>query len=103
MGTIPTELGIMSNIELLGLGRNDLTGSIPEEMGNMESLSKHSYCKRRCAFLFCPFYLTLLLIKYIDTFGLENNKLSGTIPSELGNLQQMSKLFVCGTKCIRYT
>ena len=44
-GTIPTELGLLSNLEALGLYLNQLTGTISTELGllsNLEVLSLHS-------------------------------------------------------------
>ena len=61
-GTIPAELGNLTNLESLYLGRNRLTGTIPAELGNLTNL--HS-------------------------LGLGANQLSGTIPAELGNLNNL--------------
>ena len=66
-GTIPTELGNLSSLEILWLGDNDLSGSIPSELGSLSSLQDLS-------------------------LGL--NELSGTIPSELGNLSRLRKLWL---------
>ena len=37
-GTIPSELGSLSSLEWLSLYRNDLTGTIPSELGRLSSL-----------------------------------------------------------------
>jgi Leucine-rich repeat (LRR) protein len=67
-GSIPTELGNLSNLELLHLFHNhQLSGSIPSELGN--------------------------LIK-LDSLYLNNNQLSGSIPAELGNLSQLKILYL---------
>jgi hypothetical protein len=39
-GTIPTEIGQLDNLVLLGAGLNALTGPLPSEMGQMERLRK---------------------------------------------------------------
>lgn len=39
-GSIPVELGFLTNLGVLGLGRNHLVGEIPSELGNLKHLSK---------------------------------------------------------------
>ena len=38
-GSIPTELGDLASLTNLGLGNNQLTGSIPTEFGDLASLT----------------------------------------------------------------
>jgi len=64
-GTIPSEIGNLTNLISLQLSINQLTGSIPVEIGNLTNLT----------------ILTLFL-----------NQLSGTIPSEIGNLTNVTFL-----------
>ena len=64
-GSIPAELGSLSNLEWLDLYNNQLTGSIPAELGNLSNLT----------------YL-----------GLANNQLTGSVPEELGNLSNLTGL-----------
>lgn len=58
-GHLPSQLGLLTNLKTLNLERNHFTGTIPTELGNMSSL------------------------RYLD---LERNLLEGPLPSELGNL-----------------
>ena len=37
-GTIPTEVGLLTNLQRLWLYRNDLTGSVPSELENLTNL-----------------------------------------------------------------
>jgi len=64
-GSIPAELGNMSKLRTLILFSNNLTGPIPPELGNLSNL---------------------------DYLVLDNNQLSGTIPAELGNLTELTLL-----------
>ena len=66
-GSIPSELGNLTSLTVLNLGSNDLTGSIPSELGNLTNLRELS---------------------------LSGNQLSGSIPSELGNLANLERLFL---------
>ena len=66
-GTLPPELGNLSRLWTLSLRENALSGPIPPELGRLSNLNR----------------LTL-----------DNNTLSGPIPPELGNLSQMTRLWL---------
>ena len=66
-GTIPPELGSLTNLERLDLGVNQLTGPIPVELGSLTKL---------------------------EELGLWGNQLTGQIPSELGSLSKLRELWL---------
>ena len=66
-GTLPPDLGRLSNLRWLGLEDNQLTRRIPDELGDLANLS---------------------------WLGLEGNRLSGPIPDELGNLSSLERLYL---------
>jgi hypothetical protein len=66
-GSLPPELGNLTNLQYLYLNNNQLSGSIPPELGN----------------------LTMLWFLY-----LYNNQLSGSLPPELGNLANLYGLYL---------
>lgn len=66
-GSIPPELGNLVNLTYLNLYNNQLSGSIPPEFGNFINLQ----------------YLLL-----------HNNNLSGSIPSEFGSLNNLAVLYL---------
>ena len=66
-GSIPSELGSLTNVRWLILSSNALTGSIPSELGNLVNL---------------------------DTLFLSSNALTGGIPRELGNLVNLKRLWL---------
>ena len=70
-GTIPPELGNLANLGGLGLSDNQLTGTIPPELGNLANL--------------WGLYL----------FG---NQLTGSIPPELGNLANLWEFHLDGNQ-----
>jgi hypothetical protein len=63
-GTLPTELGLLTGLEYVDLSFNQFTGTLPTELGNLSNLSE---------------------------LYLEYNEIRGTIPSSLGNLDLLSK------------
>ena len=64
-GTIPSELGNLTELKHLNLAANELSGPIPATLGNLNGLE----------------------VLYLD-----NNELTGAIPSELGNLVDLKQL-----------
>ena len=64
-GTIPAELGGLTNLERLSLSDNYLTGTIPAELGGLTNL---------------------------QSLTLYDNYLTGTIPAELGGLTNLQSL-----------
>ncbi|OIT24179.1 mdis1-interacting receptor like kinase 2 [Nicotiana attenuata] len=71
-GTIPPEIGSLTKLdETLSIFDNQLNGSIPEEIGHLRSLAQ---------------------------LALNNNYLSGSIPALLGNLNNLSSLYLCKNK-----
>jgi hypothetical protein len=66
-GSIPPELGNLANLIQLYLWSNQLSGSIPSQLGNLANLTE---------------------------LALNYNQLSGSIPSELGNLANLTRLYL---------
>jgi hypothetical protein len=64
-GSIPPELGNLDSVEGIALADNQLTGSIPPELGNLNNMWE---------------------------LNLSGNRLSGSIPEELGNLDNLYSL-----------
>ncbi|KAH0764787.1 hypothetical protein KY285_000658 [Solanum tuberosum] len=65
--TIPQDIGILDNLEVLGLEKSHLTGSISISIFNISSM---------------------------QTMSLEMNNLMGSLPREMGNLNKMRILYL---------
>ena len=70
-GSIPSELGSLLSLSELFASGNQLTGSIPATIGNLTNLL---------------------------SLRLSNNQFTGSIPSELGNLVNLSDLYLSGNQ-----
>ncbi|XP_028770488.1 putative receptor-like protein kinase At3g47110 [Neltuma alba] len=66
-GSIPSAVGKLTNLGILGFEGNLLAGSVPDGIGKLQTL---------------------------DGLYLNGNKFSGTIPSSLGNLTSLTRLFM---------
>ena len=64
-GTLPAELGLLTNLAKLNLANNHLSGSLPEELGDMTALTG---------------------------IALASNRISGSIPKEIGKLSILRSL-----------
>ncbi len=116
-GSIPAELGNLTNLTLLSLRGNDLGGSIPAELGNLTNLTvlwlyENDLSGSIPAALGNLTNLTVLNLRYNDLSGsipaalgnltnltsldLSDNGLSGSIPPELGNLTNLVRLNLYG-------
>lgn len=66
-GTIPQDIGNLTNLKLLYMDKNLLTGNLPDSLGNLP---------------------------YLFVLSLSQNKLSGQIPRSVGNLSRLSELYL---------
>ena len=73
-GSIPAELGNLTNLTSLNLGHNSLSGNIPSELGNLTNLTDLHF---------------------------QSNSLS-SIPAELDNLTQFKRFNISGAEGIFY-
>ena len=90
-GTIPPELGDLDSLLDLWLSSNDLTGTIPSELGNLGSLLALSLSKNDLDGTIPPELGDLDSLQFLL---LSQNQLTGTIPSELGNLGSLLQLYL---------
>ena len=88
-GSIPPELGNLTNLEGLDLGENQLSGSIPPELGNLTNLQGLRLGGNP---LTGSIPVALGNLTNLEGLGLFENQLSGSIPPELGNLTNLQGL-----------
>jgi Leucine-rich repeat (LRR) protein len=85
-GSIPPELGNLSSLNYLHLFRNQLSGSIPAQLGNLSSLLYLMLHENQLSGSIPPELGNLSSLEYLS---LDYNNLSGSIPPELGNLNNL--------------
>ena len=90
VGTIPAELGNLERPQTLELSANQLTGEIPPELGNLAGLSRLMLADNRLA---GKIPSELGNLANVQDFFLSGNQLT-TIPPELGNLAGVRRLFL---------
>ncbi len=90
-GSIPTELGNLSNLKFLWLDSNQLTGSIPTELGNLSNLNRLRLDSNQ---LTGSIPTKLGNLSNLEFLILYSNQLTGSIPTELGNLSNLKFLWL---------
>ena len=90
-GSIPSEIGSLTNLTELYLQSNHLTGSIPLEIGNLTDLTHLWLSDNLITDSIPPEIGNLINLTWLD---LTLNELTGSIPPEIGNLTNLEWLYL---------
>ena len=88
-GVIPSSIGNLLQLWVLGLSQNDLNGPIPRELGKLVNLS---FLYLNDSQLSGPIPVELGNMSALVFLKLQNNQLSGSIPPSLGQLTNLCDL-----------
>ena len=91
-GTIPAELGQLTQLKKLYLDNNQLTGAIPRELGQLTQLTMLHVHENQ---LTGAIPRELGQLTQLTELHLAYNQLTGAIPRELGQLTQLKELDLC--------
>ena len=94
-GSLPAELGNLTDLNYLWLAGNELSGPIPPELGNLPKLWNLWITNNNLSGPIPPELGKLTDLRYLS-IGL--NELSGPIPPELGNLPNLETLWLAFTE-----
>ena len=95
VGTIPSELGNLSNLLSLSLSGNRLTGGIPKELGGLSNLTGLYLHVNQLTGEIPP---ELGGLSNLTGLYLHVNQLTGEIPPELGGLSNLTRLALSGNQ-----
>ncbi|CAM6101999.1 unnamed protein product [Calypogeia fissa] len=87
-GPIPTGLGA-TNLSTLQVGGNHLSGSIPEDFGNLTQLTSLNFSSNNFSGSLPP---SLGSLRNLNVLSVSHNDISGSIPPEIGNLTSLLAL-----------
>jgi hypothetical protein len=90
-GSIPPELGTLGSLKHLILNANQLSGPIPAELGNLSNLYRLYLYNNQ---LSGPIPAELGNLRNLEVLSLWSNGLSGPIPAELANLDNLTRLLL---------
>ena len=90
-GPIPIELGSLERLRILFLFNNRLNGNVPKELGNLSNLRNLRLDFNRLTGELPPKLGNLVKL---ENFEILENNLSGEIPDELGDIPGLRQLFV---------
>ena len=88
-GSLPAELGKLVHLEILSLDRNSISGSLPAELGNLSNLTRLAMNRNS---LSGAIPTELGSLPNLSIIGLARNQLSGALPASLGNLSGLMRL-----------
>ena len=94
-GTIPAELGDLASLTGMRLGGNQLNGPIPPQLGDLANLTGLSLTRNQ---LSGKIPTELGGLANLTVMSLSANRLSGEIPTELGGLSNLTRLYLWGNQ-----
>ena len=89
VGSIPEEIGDLSTLQLLLMGGNQLSGTIPSSIAQLDNLTNLQLWNNQYNGALPSFISEMTQLQYL---GLGGNQFSGTIPASYGNLINMRDL-----------
>ena len=96
-GELPSSLGNLTNLRLLWLGANQFSGSFPSWLVNLTNLQQLQLATNQFSGSL-PSWLGTLT--NLQDLRLQYNQFSGSLPAELGNLTRLVRLYLHENKAL---
>ena len=93
-GTLPTEVGLLTQLTNLDLGITSLEGTIPTELGNLSALT---FLQLHSTGITGTIPTELGLLTALSTLALYDSNIEGFIPEELGSFAAVGYFFLQNT------
>ena len=88
-GSIPAEIGELTELKSIDIPSQSLSGEIPPELGNLAKLERLLLIRNRLSGSIPP---ELGNLANLEELYLAENQLTGSVPPELGNLKNLKNL-----------
>ncbi|XP_026380196.1 probable leucine-rich repeat receptor-like protein kinase At1g35710 [Papaver somniferum] len=85
-GTIPNEVGLLRNLNLLYMYKNKLSGPIPSEIGNLSNLIELDLSEN---FIDGSIPSSIINLTMLERVNFKHNRLSGMLPQQIGNMESL--------------
>jgi Leucine-rich repeat (LRR) protein len=90
-GSISSRIGLLTNLESLGLMVNQFNGSLPTELGKLTAMNDMYLGGNAFSSTIPTEFGNLSNLKYLDLFS---NGLNGTLPTHIGRLAALQELYL---------
>ena len=91
-GGVPRRISNLSALTSLSFASNSLTGTIPREIGSCSNLQVQSLQFKTQLVTYDAKEIYSLNVTYVQELNFTNNRLTGSIPAELGGLVKLQSL-----------
>lgn len=88
-GSMPAEIGELTELKIIDIPSQSLSGEIPPELGNLAKLERLLLIRNRLSGSIPP---ELGNLANLEELYLAENQLTGSVPPELGNLKNLKNL-----------
>ncbi|KAI5404621.1 hypothetical protein KIW84_051687 [Lathyrus oleraceus] len=90
-GTIPKEIGHITSLRLLLLNGNKLSGSLPDELGDLTNMNRLQLDENQLSGSVPESLANMINVRHLH---MNNNSFTGQLPSKLSNLSNLMHLLL---------